>query len=967
MNKNIIPGSIELNEIFSDALKSAIKISESLWLNPMRIATEACNKIQEEIKPDCCIILQLLPTKEDNNFIGKVFSGNQELYNDVIGHVQDRFIESIKDYTKEDIVPKHGVNELVLPLFDWVTHLDNENQYTVQPIHGQIWIKKDEGISIPEQYWIDCFSRSLVPALSIRQTFKTVAELTALQIHEQLKYRKDPTDPTSVRIKLYILEIGSDLWIWDVFAHAVDSSISVIKGLNSKIDETNHQTRKASITLRKNDFSNRVDSIFTELHHKFVKTDQFINCISTQLKNSPNDVYNSLYKLIDECCKKIYDSDKAKNFKKSLENITPRQLGTFTPYHLEIKYPKENDDKLSIKIHDIIDKIKDLDNKLFGEEMGIICDKTLLAHIIGKAWNSNRPIPIYPPSKEELILKKFKDNFDDLKSHQDIFKYLVYKIGELYGLDHNYLILESLEQLDKSEPMMYWGIKRYRDHLLHSCRIVLLGLWLLDQEFYFRPSFAIHQWNLFKNAINKIDPKITNWLSEIDLSDTEYERFLLHGSLWAAVDVFLEQWLFPSITDDEKVRQNEVYCMYKKSMNIHYDKAFTYSVERLWDHWCPRFGPRFEEIKSDHSGCKDLVFKCLILAAAKHDVGYCFTYLKGLIETSDFLKKDNAHTIKKINSKFDETFNTLFQMVRTHATSIDSALYDTSSATIPHGVIGAFHVKNLTQDEYVLECTAQAIAKHDDSTRRIYFEEEPLSWILILLDELQEWGRPLYTTHEKNFEDSTVYAQKLLAECDLRYLLWYKEDGEILIPSAKKKAIRECQIYSECKIIPECKFLKQLVENHDSVKYVCIFSHLENDDEKLEYKRISEPKYPFLIFEYDYNPSEETLKKKEVAFSFPHFFYFKQVNLSQLRGGPLIKLRVKRTDWALKQFKTVIDESNENKDYLVREWSKEIHDTLVDKGYYEFELGIGTISRPPNILQNLKKYIQTFWDNIIPK
>jgi hypothetical protein len=47
----------------------------------------------------------------------------------------------------------------------------------------------------------------------------------------------------------------------------------------------------------------------------------------------------------------------------------------------------------------------------------------------------------------------------------------------------------------------------------------------------------------------------------------------------------------------------------------------------------------------------------------------------------------------------------------------------------------------LVEDDYWLECAARAIARHDDNTDRVEFRREPFSYLLILADELQEWGR----------------------------------------------------------------------------------------------------------------------------------------------------------------------------------------------------------------------------------
>jgi len=902
--------------IRNDARNTVQGIIESPWLSPIKISELLCKKIISNGYGDCCHVLQLWPKKgEEYNFVDIYSYKNKRAYKniskDAILSLENNIKEGPSSWTPDRAIAfNDGDNEIRVILYDYIVDEDNhgsKNNYYMQII-GLLWISKKDAFNIDDYYRAKEIARLFSPPLNTRRTIRTSSEIVALQIHEQSKIHKDSYDYADLRINLNSLEMGLELWQWDLLANGIKSSLD---SLQSSIRKDHKPLPYKSFNLYLKDSIKKFEDLLSGIS-KLIDTEKSNN------KKLNENVWIKLRNL-DPIMNLLFEE---KDSKKPLDWITPRHLGIFTPFYLESIISKYNRGPKKA-ISEITNKIIEEDKKLFCKEPGIICDKTLLAYAMKTNWCNH--ISLFKAGFDNDDEKGEKD-IEKLKTHNGAFQYVAMKIGEQLGIDKNYKMKETFDQLEVAEPMMYWGIKRYRDHLLHSCRMAILGLWLLDQNVFIRPSFSNHHWNdFYKNIpfLSKGKGK-TDCCSTKKLKNLKLEDFVIECKLWHAMDAFIPEWLFPSVTDEEKVRLNKIYCETNKKHRYHFDQAFTFSVKRPDMYQCPRFSYSDLDDVIEHPQCKELIFKMLILATTKHDIGYCFTYLKELFEKSEFIK-DKAHTIQNIRNKLLVTFRNLFQTVRTHATSIDSALFETTTASIPHGVIGAFHVKNLIQDEFILDCTAKAIAKHDDSTRKIYFEDESLSWILLLLDELQEWGRPVYTTSEKNYQDPTVYAQKLLAECDLRYLIWYKENGEVQVP---KKI---------------------------------------NKEQDLTWEKIKVDGEIFLVFEYDYNPSEVTLRKKEVQFSFPHFFYFKQVNLSKLMGGPLIKLRIMKTGLAEEQFKFLKEIAIEKKDFLTRDWSIEILKELQnpDNAFYDFELGVNKIPRPPNILPNLLEYIDEYWKDPI--
>ncbi|NIM12050.1 MAG: hypothetical protein GTO45_08020 [Candidatus Aminicenantes bacterium] len=413
-------------------------------------------------------------------------------------------------------------------------------------------------------------------------------------------------------------------------------------------------------------------------------------------------------------------------------------------------------------------------------------------------------------------------------------------------IDDNVNLGKEMDELEKNEPMMYYGIKRYRDHLMHSARIALLGEWLMGKKFNYTKRSTKRCYDCLNIK------KCQNLRRQCTLGD--------------AIEKLIPKLIVTSITDREKTAipfntSNEIFD---------YDKAFSYHVKKPND--------------------ENLLKKIWFITAVDHDIGYSFTYIRELFDSNSMLKNDEPpHTILAIKKELENVFDNLYDIIRTHATSIDTILHDTCFKKIPHGVIGAFHVRNLIEDEYILELAARSIARHDDDSRQICFHQEPLCFLLVLLDEIQEWGRPLKIAEEFGFDEIQSFSIKLFARCELPYIKYYREHKNRL------------------------------------------------------------DKIGTFVFELDYNISEEYLK--QTGFSFPHFFYMKQLNLSRLMNGPAIKVRVRMPELAKEQLGE-FKEKMYTKYRIAADWADRY---LNNGGFVEFDISKSSDSecdfdkRPPNI------------------
>lgn len=140
-------------------------------------------------------------------------------------------------------------------------------------------------------------------------------------------------------------------------------------------------------------------------------------------------------------------------------------------------------------------------------------------------------------------------------------------------------------------------------------------------------------------------------------------------------------------------------------------------------------------------GGKEDVLREWYVAALFHDVGYAMEIFNSVCEAMKFFK--NSDGLSTFNNKLEESLDALSYKL--------DGCFGFDKSDMPerdHGIIGAEHVKSLIEKikkskpevhDYSYAC--QAIANHNHRKNTVTFSENPMAFILVLCDTLQEWNR----------------------------------------------------------------------------------------------------------------------------------------------------------------------------------------------------------------------------------
>jgi hypothetical protein len=146
-----------------------------------------------------------------------------------------------------------------------------------------------------------------------------------------------------------------------------------------------------------------------------------------------------------------------------------------------------------------------------------------------------------------------------------------------------------------------------------------------------------------------------------------------------------------------------------------------------------------------HVDSREDVLREWYVAALFHDIGYAIEIFNGVTEAMKFFKNSDGLSI--FNNKLTEALSAL-------STKLNGS-FDFTDKDKPegdHGIIGAVHVKSLIDKiseskpelhDYSFACSA--IANHNHRKNKITFSENPIAFLLILCDTLQEWNRLNFT------------------------------------------------------------------------------------------------------------------------------------------------------------------------------------------------------------------------------
>lgn len=343
-----------------------------------------------------------------------------------------------------------------------------------------------------------------------------------------------------------------------------------------------------------------------------------------------------------------------------------------------------------------------------------------------------------------------------------IFKKLIeeicnYAYDKQIKLDGRFEIKKWLEDLLERELFLSVTKKRHRDHLLHACRIALLGERILMGKITYDGNKEFRLIDLVRELLkSKGDTQRLLELYEHDTEDGE-----------AFNEKILQVWYIAALFHD-------VGFIYGAFTEVWQNLAFLMNL------------PNFKEMYLDVE--------------------------KGL---TDFKNKFSVSVVRGelYKSEFTREFD--------------------------HSKIGACLISNLLGESNLVCDMAAFITDHHSSNETLDFTERPLSFLMVLLDELQEWNRPV---------------------------LGRKIRDQIL-----SEKIRDLSPFIEYpKIAPELKSVSLCSDKEDDFEII------------MENKNLS------LDFTLDYGDNAEVLKKTD--FSFPLMLYLKYKDLQRLRIGEKAKL-----------------------------------------------------------------------------
>jgi hypothetical protein len=155
--------------------------------------------------------------------------------------------------------------------------------------------------------------------------------------------------------------------------------------------------------------------------------------------------------------------------------------------------------------------------------------------------------------------------------------------------------------------------------------------------------------------------------------------------------------------------------------------------------WYPNSLPHMSEMRSSAR-------TAFWIAALLHDIGYPYTWLDILEEDLSFF--EDSYAIKDIinpaiHSALDDCRNEL-------QSQGESQFHLRLKKELNHGIISALYVLGRTSEygsqEPIMKAAARTIAKHACQVP-VDFSEDPLSFLLILTDECQEWQRPIIASN----------------------------------------------------------------------------------------------------------------------------------------------------------------------------------------------------------------------------
>jgi len=334
------------------------------------------------------------------------------------------------------------------------------------------------------------------------------------------------------------------------------------------------------------------------------------------------------------------------------------------------------------KLRDMDEKFRKLDEKLAKDR-----DKLLRLGSIGN-FVSDLTSNIVKMSLEKSLGTEVDIDVDFLTGKRKTLSSALYDVTKERGINYEG-ILYLVESLPDLESFLYSTSvkKHYRDHTEHQLRVAVLGDFLLEQDTEQGTLLGIIAELL---ELDELVIKEKLWWIAGLIHDIGYPLSKMTTAVnWSLLNQILK--CYPQL--DLEVVPMEVTLSQK--------------------------GAQKEYLKLLEGGLSKKARELIRMGA-----GFC--EVRPVPQRKTFLGGDNGHP--------EYTF--------------------TSEIALDHGVIGALTLlKSLgtpeeikASDEYCGYITAaKAIALHNfkDRLKDFIFEDNPLAFLLVLVDEIQEWGRPI--------------------------------------------------------------------------------------------------------------------------------------------------------------------------------------------------------------------------------
>lgn len=131
------------------------------------------------------------------------------------------------------------------------------------------------------------------------------------------------------------------------------------------------------------------------------------------------------------------------------------------------------------------------------------------------------------------------------------------------------------------------------------------------------------------------------------------------------------------------------------------------------------------------------------VAALLHDIGYSVEVLKSTRKVLAFSKRSGK--ITQLGKSIDEAIQFLSRQLAVG----DLGSPDSAAPDLDHGIVGAEHLRSLLESisqrnggGHNYDAASRAVALHNQHRETVEFRRDPLAFLLILCDAIQEWNRP---------------------------------------------------------------------------------------------------------------------------------------------------------------------------------------------------------------------------------